>query len=385
MGSDVGYTIKETSILPEDWDVVRIGDLAKIRYGKANPKSNGNVPVVGSGGIFAWTDIPLIEYPTLVVGRKGTAGKVWLLECPSYPSDTAFYLEWKQKVDVQFLYGYLTLNPLSGEHAKTTLPSLARSDLENYLVPFPPLPEQRSIAHVLRTVQRAKEVTEKVIAATRQLKESLIRHLFTYGPVPFDQADRVELKETEVGLVQLDWSMASLNTIFKLSSGMSRPKDILESSDGDYRFPVFGGNGVLGYAKEYFMETETIVLGRVGEYCGAVHIAPPKSWISDNALFVKEFLAPIELRYLAMALELLDLNRFKKKSGQPLITQSIVYSQSIPLPGQDIQQQIVRLVTAVNHKLDAEEFRREALDALFKSLLHHLMTGKVRVKDLPTN
>ena len=89
-------------------------------------------------------------------------------------------------------------------------------------LPKPPLDEQRAIAHILRTVQRAKEATEKVIAATRQLKASLMRHLFTYGPVAFHEADQVRLKETDFGLVPQSWRILALNDCSKVQTGVAK-------------------------------------------------------------------------------------------------------------------------------------------------------------------
>ena len=173
--------LKETEIglVPEEWDVVMLGEVAKVKYGKAKTKDSGNIPVVGSGGIYSTTNKALVEYPTIVIGRKGTAGKVWLFLESCYPSDTTFYLKWKKDIDVSFLFNYMSLNPLSGEHAKTTLPSLQKPDLENLLIPYPSLPEQQRIASILSAVDEKIEKEETKKKALEDLFKTLLNILMT--------------------------------------------------------------------------------------------------------------------------------------------------------------------------------------------------------------
>ncbi|MGH7964059.1 MAG: hypothetical protein ACRERD_19940 [Candidatus Binatia bacterium] len=100
--------------------------------------------------------------------------------------------------------------------------SIKKDDFLGIEITAPPLSEQRAIAQVLRTVQQAKEATEKVIAATRQLKQSLMQHLFTYGPVPFQEAEKVELKETDYGAVPIAWLSESLSQCAEVQTGVAK-------------------------------------------------------------------------------------------------------------------------------------------------------------------
>jgi len=65
--------------------------------------------------------------------------------------------------------------------------------------------------------------------------------------------------------------------------------------------------------------------------------------------------------------------------AQPNLSQRTIRSMLIPLPPLDEQREIARILQTVDRKIEAEEARKEVLEALFKRLLHHLMTAKIRL------
>ena len=405
-----GFKITELGHSPDEWAVMRLEDVAEKFIGGGTPSTskeeywNGEIHWTTSkkiNGIYLLdgekkitkrgleeSSTHLIPKDNLVIGTRVGVGKIAINKVDIAISQdlTGAFID-KEKYALEFLaYQICTKeiqNIFKGRARGTTIKGIPRDDLKKIPLKIPPLPEQHRIAAVLSAVQDAKEKTGAVIAAAKSLKKSLMRHLFTYGPVPAGAAESAVLAETEIGLVPEGWGVVRLGDVFKLTSGKSRPQDLKSIQSHDFVYPVYGGNGVMGYSKDFLIDFKTIVLGRVGEYCGSVHILKFESWISDNALYIKEFkMRNINLLYLALSLTMLNLNRLKKKSGQPLITQSIVYSQYIPLPPLPIQQKIVTILSTVDKKIEAEENKKKALDELFKSLLHNLMTGKIRVNHL---
>ena len=121
------------------------------------------------------------------------------------------------------------------------------------------------------------------------------------------------------------------------------------------QYPVYGGNGIHGHHNEYFLEDPTIVIGRVGAYCGVVHITQPKSWITDNGLYVTSFLKEIEIKYLSQLLTQLNLNRFAKVGGQPSISQKTVIELSISVPSIETQKEIVAKIEKEQELVNANK------------------------------
>lgn len=253
---------------------------------------------------------------------------------------------------------------------------------ENVLLDLPipalDLDEQSAIANALEVIQNASATETKCEKAAQELKRAAMRTLFTRGLRGEAQ------KETEIGPMPESWTPVSCGSIFKLTSGKTRPMDLVPTPSKEKLYPVLGGNGVMGFSASWNTDApRLLIIGRVGEYCGAVHLTTGKVWITDNALFATEwYLQDAKLEFVAKFLEHFDLNRFKRMAGQPLVTQGIVNDHFIPLPSPTEQQEIVAVLDAIERKIDLHRRKRAVLDDLFKALLHKLMTGEIRIADL---
>lgn len=130
------------------WLVAPVGSLLEFQYGKGMKASErlaeGPVPVFGSNGIVGYCETPLTETPSIIIGRKGSAGALNLCEGPSWTTDVAYFVEAPDYFDLRYLLiGLQTLN--LGSLGKGVKPGLSRSDAYALPLAVPPLAEQRRI------------------------------------------------------------------------------------------------------------------------------------------------------------------------------------------------------------------------------------------------
>ena len=123
-----------------------------------------------------------------------------------------------------------------------------------------------------------------------------------------------------------DQNTTQLSDYLLFRNGKSSP----ERKDGD-AIPVFGANGIIGHSSEQNAGAETIVIGRVGSYCGSVHFSKDACWVSDNAIICASKNNSDSLFWYYFLLNA-DLNQFRSGSGQPLINQGTLNSIPCNVP-----------------------------------------------------
>ncbi|MDD5049855.1 MAG: restriction endonuclease subunit S [Methanoregulaceae archaeon] len=276
---------------------------------------------------------------------------------------------------------------------------ITREDLSNFLIPLPPLSEQRAIAHLLRTVQEAREKTEAVIEAAKALKKSMMQYLFTYGPVPIDEAEQVPLKETEIGMVPEVWEIVRLGDFFKISSGGTPSRKESQYWNGDIPWIKTGeiNYSIITSTEESITKiglensaakiipAGTIVMAMYGQGVtrGRVAITCIDAAINQAvaALFPKENINKrYAFYYFVFSYE--NIRSLGHGAHQTNLSGTIIKTIKIPIPSIPIQEKIAHILMPIDQKIAAEESRKAALDQLFQTLLHDLMTAKIRVNHL---
>lgn len=154
-----------------------------------------------------------------------------------------------------------------------------------------------------------------------------------------------------------NWVWCRLGEIIKISSGngLTSHQMIKEGI-----IPVFGGNGITGYHDKYNVEEETVVIGRVGYYCGCIHLTPNNAWVTDNAFittFPKDY---INRDFLILLLKTAELGKQQFAGSQPVISGQRVYPKLVPLPPLSEQKAIVAKVEGLLGNISLLESENKA-------------------------
>jgi type I restriction enzyme S subunit len=401
--------------IPADWRVAPLGNVVEITMGQSPPSTTYNeegqgLPFLQGKAEFGarhprpmkWCSSPLkvVSKGTILMSVRAPVGDVNIAATTCCIGRGLAGLK-AHAADPDFVfYALMYLKPLlEAQGSGTTFQSINRGVLRAFPIPLPPFPEQRAIAHALRAVQRAREATEAVIAATRELKQALLRHLFTYGPVPVEQADRVVLRETEIGPVPAHWKVVRLGEVSE------KPQYGYTTSAADAPIgPKFLRitdiqDGGVNWATVPFCECPERERGKYALRDGDIVVARIGA-TTGKAFLIGDCPAAVFASYLIrlrMAQGLLPAY-FSQFTATPIYWEQIDASKGgrlklgvnipvlsgllVPLPPVEEQEGIAQTLEAADRKIEVEARRLSALDALFTTLLDHLMTGKVRVHEL---
>ncbi len=154
--------------------------------------------------------------------------------------------------------------------------------------------------------------------------------------------------------------------LFKFSSG----KFLSEDKRYNSGIPVYGGNGIAWYTDNPLIKHSTLIIGRVGAYCGNVQLVEEPVWITDNAIYIKEFYDDsFNLDFLFEMMKIIDFSRFADYSGQPKITQKPLEDMQYLIPKRQEQEDFSLFVKQVDKLKFVVQQSLDETQKLFDSLM----------------
>ena len=370
------------------WEQKKIGEILQLEYGKPLPASDripaGAFPVYGANGEKDRTDKFLCDKPSIVVGRKGSAGELKITAGKFWPLDVTYYAVFNQsKYDLKFLY-YVLLTLDLPTLARGVKPGINRNDVYALTVMIPPLSEQQRIVRLLdeafEGIAIAKANAEKNFQNARALFGSHLQTVFTHGT---DEWQSMRLGDV-CSLISrgISPSYAEDGDIIVLNQRCVRNHQVdLEQSRRH-------SSHIRSVAPARFVQRGDVLvnstgvgtLGRVGQI-KTVPVAPitvdshvtilrPKVDLFTEAFF----------GYMLISIESEITLLGQGSGGQTELAKSALSAMKVAWPTSLAEQQ--RIVSELNALVASSEVltstyvkKLAALDALVQSLLKHSFSG----------
>jgi type I restriction enzyme, S subunit len=305
-----------------------------------------------------------------------------------------------EQYDLRFLAYQLRSERIQKEIAShkrgATIQGITRDNLKGLALELPPLPEQQKIADVLGVVQRAMEQQERLLALTAELKKTLLHQLFTQGLCHEPQ------KQTDIGPVPESWEVVKVGVAAKIQSGGTPARDTSENWEGGTIPWVKTGEidycvirdteekitpaGLASSAARLF-PAGTLLMAMYGQGVTRGRVALLGIDATTNqacASITPHDEAKVSSRFLYHWFEYHyeNLRKLGHGANQRNMNAALIRGFPLAYPPPSEQAQIVSSLSALDAKRDHHQSKHATLTALFRTLLHQLMTAQIRVDQL---
>ena len=352
------------------WESTQLGDVLRLEYGKPLPdedrSESGRYSVYGANGEKARSNRYYHDKPSIVVGRKGSAGEIKLAEGKFWPLDVTYFATFDElRYDLKFLYYLLGTLDLPSM-ARGVKPGINRNDVYSLSVRVPSLHEQNRIVALL----------DEAFAGIATAKANAEKNLQMVCDV--DASNRQSI------ILDGGWPATTLDRIAKNLDSRRIPITKSDREPGEY--PYYGASGIVDYVADYIFEGDALLVSEDGANLLArstpiAFSVSGKYWVNNHA-HILEFEDMATQKFVEFYLESIPLDDYITGAAQPKLNQKALNSIPVPMPSTvreraEAVSRIGAMQVETKHLQSLYTRKLAALDELKQSLLHQAFSGQL--------
>ena len=352
-----------------------LSELATIKYGK-NQKNvlseNGSIPIYGTGGLMGYATTALYDKPSVLIGRKGTIGKVKFVEHPFWTVDTLFYTIVNTDIVLpKYLYYVMSLIDLNNYNEGTTIPSLRNETLNRLEFDIPSLVEQETILSCLNPIDEKIALNNAINNNLEQQAQAIYQQMF------IDNA-------------RSDWAEGTLSDIADITMGQSPSGSSYNEAGTGTIF--FQGRAEFGFRfpSVRLYTTEPKRMARSNDTLMSVRAPVGDLNVAHTDCCIGRGLAAIHSKSNHQSFVLYTMFSLKKQldvfNGEGTVFGSInrnsLNDMPILIPSDDILDEFERIVAPMDLTIRNNYDENCRLQDIRDTLLPSLISGELDVSDI---
>ena len=303
---------------PKQWKTILASELVEDGY-----------PVFGANGIIGYFSDYNHENPTLCITCRGaTCGTVNKSLPYSYITGNSMALDDLDEsvITIDFLYYFLQYRGFDDVITGSAQPQITRQSLSKITVPEIDLNIQKNITNIIKRLEQLILIREKQREKFNMLVKSRFNEMFG-----------------DVILNDKEWKISKWNEILTVRNGKNQKN--VEDKNG--QFPIYGSGGIIGYAKDWIVKKNSVIIGRKGNINKPI-LVRENFWNVDTAFGLEPTLEKINSEYLFYFCQLYNFEKLNKAVTIPSLTKSDLLDISLPLPPLSLQDEFADFVAQVD-------------------------------------